>query len=130
MPIYESTRSRLYRDPRNGKIKGVCAGIADYTGTSIAAVRILTVLALFFTGGTFVFIAYFVLAFTLDRKPSELYEAPPEEQEFWKDVRTAPKATVRAIRLRFKETERRLNGIERYVTSNRYKLDREFENLR
>ena len=30
------SRTRFYRDKRNGKVMGICAGIADYTGFDIS----------------------------------------------------------------------------------------------
>ena len=40
-------RTTLYRDKHKGKLMGVCAGIADYTGINAIWVRIGVVLALF-----------------------------------------------------------------------------------
>ena len=34
------SRTRFYRDKRNGKVMGICAGIADYTGFDVTLVRI------------------------------------------------------------------------------------------
>ena len=40
-----SERTRLYRDKQNGKLMGVCAGIADYTGINVGWVRLAMVLS-------------------------------------------------------------------------------------
>ena len=45
-----SPRTRFYRDKVNGKIMGVCAGIADYTGVNAIWVRLGFVALLFMTG--------------------------------------------------------------------------------
>ena len=45
-------------------------------------------------------------------------------------MRRAPKATFAEVRYRFRDMEARLQKMERYVTSKRFQLDREFENLR
>nr|WP_297347801.1 envelope stress response membrane protein PspC [uncultured Glaciecola sp.] len=63
------TGTSLYRDPKNGKIAGVCAGIADYFTLEIWLVRILTVTAFFLLGGSFVLVAYIAAWFILDKKP-------------------------------------------------------------
>jgi len=34
------SRTRFYRNKRNGKVNGICAGIADYTGLDVTLVRI------------------------------------------------------------------------------------------
>ena len=55
-PVYygdqPASRTRFYRDKRNGKIMGVCAGIADYTGFDVSLVRIAMLAALFMSGGS------------------------------------------------------------------------------
>ena len=38
MAYQPPSRTRFYRDKRNGKIMGVCAGIADYTGIDVTVV--------------------------------------------------------------------------------------------
>ncbi len=40
-----SCHNRLYRDPDNGKIAGVCAGLADYFSWNVDAVRFATIVA-------------------------------------------------------------------------------------
>lgn len=42
--------SRFLLDRANGKMMGVCAGIAGYTGADVTLVRIATVLSLFLLG--------------------------------------------------------------------------------
>ena len=39
------SRTKFYLDKRNGKVMGVCAGIADYTGLDVTLVRIMFVSA-------------------------------------------------------------------------------------
>ena len=39
-----SKHTTLYRDKQNGKLLGVCAGIADYTGINVMWVRIAALL--------------------------------------------------------------------------------------
>jgi len=40
MAYQPPSRTRFYRDKRNGKVMGICAGIADYTGFDVTLVRI------------------------------------------------------------------------------------------
>ncbi|MEV8877394.1 PspC domain-containing protein, partial [Mesorhizobium ciceri] len=44
----------LYRDPENGRIAGVCAGLANHFGMETWLVRILTVSAFLLGFGFFV----------------------------------------------------------------------------
>ncbi|MFT4732022.1 MAG: phage shock protein C [Gammaproteobacteria bacterium] len=70
----------LYRDPKNGKIAGVCAGIADYFKLEIWLVRILTITAFFLLGGSFVLVAYIAAWFILDKKPNSSISTNGENQ--------------------------------------------------
>ncbi len=120
-------QSRLYRNPETGILRGVCAGIADYFGIEVWIVRALTIISLFFFTVPTV-IAYFVAGLVLSPAPEELYKSE-EEKRFWRGVRTEPWQTSSALRHRFRELERRLRGIESYVTSREFRLNREIDEL-
>ena len=45
---YRNNPHRLYRDKENGRIAGVCAGVADYFGFNLTAIRLLTALSMLF----------------------------------------------------------------------------------
>ncbi len=120
--------SKLYRDPANAKCMGVCAGMADYLDMKVGAVRILTVLAVLFTGGWPLVFVYFVMGFYLDKKPADMYEDEREEQ-FWKETRKSPDWSTSELRRRFRDVERRTSEMEAYVTSKRFRLDRELKAL-
>ena len=45
MAYQPPSRTRFYRDKRNGKIMGICAGLADYTGFDVTLVRITMIAA-------------------------------------------------------------------------------------
>ncbi len=123
----EPSPNRLYRDPFNGKLMGVCAGIADYFGFDVWPVRFAAILALiFFTVPTI--IAYLLAGALLDRKPADMY-ATSEEEDLWRGIRNRPGQTARDARVRFHEMERRLRQIEAYVTSKEFNLNREIRDL-
>lgn len=119
--------NRLYRDKRNAILMGVCAGIADYFDIKVGVIRFLAVLALLFTGG-WAIIPYVIMGFALDPKPAVLYEQPLED-EFWRNARTKPDYTSADLRRRFDEVERRTRDLEAYITSKRFRLDRELRGL-
>ena len=123
------SRTRFYRDKRNGKIMGVCAGIADYTGFDVALVRIAMVAAFFLSSGS-ILPVYFIAGFIAPDKPRELEMTDVDEQQFWRQVRTSPTRTARDIRLRLKDVDRRLADVESYVTTENRSLAREIEQLR
>jgi phage shock protein C len=118
---------RLYRDPDNGLIAGVCAGIAEYAGLPAVQVRLLMILGLvFFFVPTL--IGYVALALILPAKPRDLYRAD-DEAEFWRQVRTAPQEALFALRDRFRGCEERLADLESFVASEEYELRRKFRDL-
>ncbi len=123
-----SPRTSLYRDIQNGKIFGVCAGIADYTGVNVLWVRLGTA-ALTVMGVGFVPVAYIVMGMFLKKKPIELY-GDRQEQRFWQGVRQSPKRTTREIRARFRDIDRRLAEVESYYVSSNPRLSAEIERLR
>lgn len=127
--IHGENRSpgRLYRDPERAWLAGVCAGLADYFSISLAGVRFLTIVALFFFM-PFVVVCYIVMALILPRRPRQLYRGE-EEEALWRSMRDSPSRTLDSVRSRFRDLERRLQRMERYVTSDRYDLDREFRDL-
>ena len=123
----QASPNRLYRDPYRGKLLGVCAGIADYFGFNPTVVRVLAAVGLImFTVPTV--IAYLAAGYLFKVKPRDMY-ASPEEEVFWRGVRTEPGGTARNLRHRFRDQERRLRAIEAYVTSREFKLNRDIADL-
>lgn len=122
-----SPRTRFYRDKVNGKVMGVCAGIADYTGVDALWIR-LGFLVLAFSMG-WPFFAYFVLGFLTDRKPAGLY-SDWQEQKFWQGVRQSPARTAREVRASFRDIDRRLAEVENYYVNSNPRLSAEIEKLR
>jgi phage shock protein C len=129
MAYQPPSRTRFYRDKRNGKIMGICAGIADYTGFDVTLVRIAMIAAVFLSSGS-ILPVYFIAGLVAPDKPRELDTADVEETEFWRQVRVSPTRTARDIRLRLKDIDRRLADIESYVTTENRSLAREIEQLR
>jgi phage shock protein C len=123
-----ASRTKFYRDKENGKIFGVCAGIADYTGLDVTLVRI-GVLVLAVSTGVGI-LAYIATAWIAPKKPRELSYHNKEEEKFWQGVRNNPRRMTRLVRSRFRELDRRLADIEAYVTSSHGRLSREIESLR
>ena len=119
-----ASRTRFYRDKRNGKVNGICAGIADYTGFDVTLVRICMLAALFLSSGSIIPI-YFIAGWIAPNKPRELEYADREDQRFWQGVRASPARSARDISSRFRDLDRRLADIESYVTSENRTLARE-----
>ena len=123
-----ASRTRFYRDKRNGKLFGICAGIADYTGFDVSLVRVCFLAAMFMSGGGVVPF-YFIAAMVTPTKPRSLERVDREETQFWQGVRASPARAARDIRSRLKDIDRRLADIESYVTTENRTLAREIEAL-
>ena len=119
--------TKFYRDKINGKIFGVCAGIADYTGIEVLWVRI-AMIALTLTVG-FTLPLYIAITLLSDARPPALY-ADSTEQRFWQGVRQSPGRTARQVRSSFRDIDRRLASVEAYYVSSNPRLAEEIENLR
>lgn len=123
-----SPRTTFYRDKVQGKIMGVCAGIADYTGINAIWVRLGAIGLVFMTGGGIIPF-YFLIGLLANKKPPHLY-SDPQEQQFWQRVRQSPARTARDVRATFRDIDRRLADVElHYVTANP-RLSDEIERLR
>ena len=129
MSYQPPSRTRFYRDKRNGKVMGICAGIADYTGFDVSLVRIAMIAAVFLSSGS-ILPVYFIAGWIAPDKPRELETSNIEERQFWQSVRRSPARTARDIRLQLKDIDRRLGDVESYVTTENRALAREIEQLR
>lgn len=123
-----SPRTKLYRDKHNGKIMGVCSGVAEYTGIETIWIRLAAVASIFMTSGSSIFF-YFLLGLVLNKKPPHLYRDAGEEK-YWQRVRQSPKRTAREIRANFRDIDRRLAAVESHYVSSNPRLTAEIERLR
>ncbi len=128
MTVQASMRERrFYRNADKAMLGGVCAGIADYFGFNLCVTRILAVIA--FITMPLTVLGY--LALVLLAPSSSAKDRPrPVDPEFHRAVRSSPSQTMSDVRSRFRSLDRRLARLEKYVTSSRYQLDREFERLK
>jgi phage shock protein C len=126
-PFDDRPFRKLYRIPSKGMLFGVCAGIAEYFGFNLTLTRIIAVVGAVFSFPLVVTV-YFLLALLLKKEPS----GPdfPRADDVERRVRAEPHATLSSLRYRFRDMDARLQRLEKYVTSKRYRLDREFEQLR
>ncbi|MDR3516125.1 MAG: envelope stress response membrane protein PspC [Azospirillaceae bacterium] len=118
---------RLYRDREHRIVFGVCAGVADYFGVDPLPVRAVCIVALvvFFAP---VLLGYLAAAVILPARPNRLYR-DAEEEAFWRSVSLKPDRTLAGLTQKFHDLERRLRGMEGYVASNDFTLNRQFRDL-
>lgn len=136
-------RGNLYRDVRNKKICGVCAGAAEYMGMETWHVRLLAVMGLVFIP-TVAFSVYFISYFLMDKKPyyrqvidrfDDDYREEPSavrRSERPRDdtkLRPTNKEALRRAKEKFSDIEQRLRRMETHVTSSTFELQRELRKI-
>jgi len=122
--------TRFYLDRENAQWRGVCAGIADYTGLDVTLVRVGAVILTLMGGFPWTLIAYFVTAHVAQPMPVALRDETPEKAKFWQGVRASPRRTIRDVRSRFRDLDRRMAEVETFITSSNSQLAREIDQLR
>ena len=123
-----ASRTQFYLDKQHAKVKGVCAGIADYTGIDVTWVRAGMVILLPFTH-LLLLAAYFITAWVASVKPTGLYDSADDER-FWQGVRSNTKRSTTEVRSKFRDIDRRLADIETFYTSRNTQLSSEIDKLR
>lgn len=111
----EKHRSPFRIDRENGKVLGVCAGIANHFDVDVTLVRVgMAVSALV----TFPMVAfgYFLVAMIVDQKG--------------RSKPVAKSARAEEARETMRDLDRRLQALERDVTSSGTRLAREIDSLR
>ena len=142
-------RGELFRDAKNGKIAGVCAGVADYFGWETWLVRIFAVSGVLLGAGWIILI-YVAGWFILDKKPvgqapkmESVYQesatqTQPEEDVLEESIKVKtriwqagepPRQAFYDIRRKYRTLEGQLRTIEQYVTSPQFTVSREINKL-
>lgn len=122
-------RTKFYLDRQNAKWKGVCAGIADYTGVDVLWVRVALLAMTLGAQQWWLVALYWLVAWMAQDQPSNLYQGP-EDAKFWQGVRSNPKRSTTEVRSTFRELDRRLADLETLYTSRNSQLASEIESLR
>ena len=129
---------RLYRDPKRGKVGGVCAGLARYFGVEIWVVRCLAVTGLIFAG-SIVAPAYLIAWAVLDKAPRydeglDRASGGDREREYASPApelgpRFSPRRNLRDTQADLDQLELKLRRMETHVTSGQYELQRELNQI-
>ena len=133
-----ATYRRFTRDTDRAVLAGVCAGIANYFGFNLCATRVLFVIACF-AAMPIPLIAYIAIVFLVPAESSRHGHAVKREsrrrrrrmsrRERAQVAEEEGQQAADAFDERRRSLDERLARIEKYVTSSRYSLDREFRNL-
>ena len=123
---YENySRNRLYRNRKRGLLAGVCAGISDWSGFNLTALRVgVVLLAIPFTA--VIIIGYLLLALLLPVAPADMY-ADEADEKFWRETRRAPVEGVSSLNNRYRRLDERLQRMEAWLTSREYRIRQEID---
>lgn len=118
---------RFVRSADRAVLGGVCAGLADYFGFNLKVTRILAVIG-FLMNPPLAALSYIAVVVLVPSRATRDPE-PKVDPAFRQSLRSSPAQTMSDVRRRFQSLDRRLARLEKYVTSSRYQLDREFQDL-
>ena len=136
---------RFYRSTENALLGGVCAGIADYFGFNLRALRFMAIIA-FVVAMPMTVIAYLAAIFLIParsatgdervrRKRAERASkcSRRERRRAKREARNAqdnePSQAANEIREKCQSLDQRIVELEKIITSSSYQLDREIRNL-
>ena len=132
------TGRRFVRNADKALLAGVCAGIADYFGFNLRVTRLLVIIA-FFAAMPVTLITYFAIVCLVPAESKHgAYVTRPcgrrrrrrmSRRERREAAEESRRQAAESVSRRAKSLDERLARIEKYVTSSRYDLDREFRNL-
>ena len=139
MTAYATTsQGRFTRNADRAVLGGVCAGIADYLGFNLRVTRLLAIIA-FFVAMPVTILTYIAVVLLVPAESAGYSRKVDREirrkrrrmsrRERREAAEEARREAADALGERARSLDERLARVEKYVTSSRYNLDREFRNL-
>jgi len=126
----------LYRNKEEGYIAGVCAGLAEHFDVDNWIVRLIFIAGLIFLNSLaiFAYVAAWILLAERNENSEETYEYDEVRHRYApkKMFKYSDETSVRLKRAsdRLKKAVNRVENMERYVTSRKFKLDQEFADIK
>lgn len=111
-------RRKFYLNNRDGKLMGVCAGLADYTGIDALWIRIATAV-LVLAGFGSLLLVYLVIGLAADPRPVAL-----------DDMRDGYRTTPDQGRSHWRDRQGAFGDVESYYVASNPRLSREIDDLR
>jgi phage shock protein C len=115
-------KKSFYLDRANGRIFGVCAGIANHMGWDPTFVRVGLVLVTLLGAFPWTLIAYGAAAMIARNRPFGRQEEPAAVK--------AGRTSTYELKNSMRDIDRRMAEVETYVTAQNSGLAREIESLR
>ena len=110
-------RRKFYLNKRDGKLMGVCAGLADYTGIDALWIRIATAL-LVLAGFGSLLLVYLIVGLAADARPAALDDAFGQRTGLGESQR------------QWRDRDGMLGDVENYYSASNPRLSREIDSLR
>ncbi len=128
----------LYRNRRDKRIAGVCAGLADHFNLEPWVVRLLAVAGLIFLNSLMIF-AYIGAWIVLAPRPklsTRLKARVSYDERLHEDrpvnmfrYQSNPEERLKTAQKRMEDIVKRAERMEQYVTSKRFEIDKEFSKI-
>lgn len=122
MTYKDRDRGGPYR-ARGTALFGVCKGLADHFDVSVTGVRLLVVIATFFTGIWPGVLCYIAAAFIMKPEPM-LPLQNEDEREFYHSYTSSRTMALHRLKKTYDALDRRIQRIESIVTAPSYDWDR------
>ncbi|HXP96445.1 MAG TPA: PspC domain-containing protein [Telmatospirillum sp.] len=117
----------LFRDPRHGKIAGVCAGLGAYFEVRPKFIRLAMILGCVFGLFIPIILGYVLLTVLLPTTSSAAAYDGRAAADPWREEAAGEK--IDSLKERFRGLDRRLAAIETKVTSEEFLLRQKFRDL-
>lgn len=111
-------RRKFYLNKHDGKLMGVCAGLADYTGVDALWIRIATAL-LVLAGFGSLLIVYIIVGLVADKRPASI-----------EDAFGSGRTGLGAGAPHWQERSGMFSDVESYYSASNPRLSREIDALR
>jgi len=126
-----TSQGRFTRNADRAVLAGVCAGLADYFGFNLRVTRLLAIIA-FFVAMPVTILTYVAVVLLVPADSTKEFRRKRRRMSRRERREAADQARrddSEALSERARSLDERLARVEKYVTSSRYDLDREFRNL-
>lgn len=115
----------LYRS-RQGRIFGVCRGLAEYFDLSVKGVRIVAVILLFVTG-FWPMVGLYILAAIIMKPEPAIPLSDAADEEFYSSYTASRSMALNRLKRTYDNLDRRIRRMEDSVTAREYDWDRRFQ---
>lgn len=116
------SKGKLYRSP-NGKIMGVCQGLANWLRMDVSLIRLAFIIGFFITGG-FVLIVYLAMGIFLPIGDNYSSDSVYDNS---REYRRGPRVTIDDVKSEFDNLKSRVTDVEDAVFNKERDWDERFK---